>query len=352
MTLSIEKDTLIALEFELNRKDILHCRSLIASTVTSEEFSVLAPAQIEHGYVFKAGDRIDIYASLLSHGDADHALHIKTRVLQVEKTDKGPQLHLKSTGFCRRTSQVHLYTLRSKASLLIEPTNPSGIAGTVTATLHSVSPSGMHITTAAPLKRGSRWKAALVLDGVLFDVEGKAEPSEGKNAAGNGYSSMISFIGLPHDTQLKMAGVIDAVQKKYIQTRAGLSLHDIHQKADIQDALILEHLVPRSWHRIALDLLEVLGWGLLILAFFDSVLAAPPETTFFDRVFQLNPEAVWNKEQLNRASFLLTAELMIFICAFSLHQFIYYRGNTHVRWRLWAMSFLSLLLYMSVRTHL
>jgi len=92
------------------------------------------------------------------------------------------------------------------------------------------------------------------------------------------------------------------------------------------------------------------GWAFLILICFDIVLASPPEMDFFDRFFKLKPSAVWDQEKLKFVPLFFKIELIIFFLSLSLHQFIYYRGNTRVRWRLWLMSALTLIIYLSVRT--
>lgn len=346
MNVGIEKDTLVEIEFELNRKEILHFRSLITEILSPEEFTVLAPTPVSHGYLFKPGDSVDLYASRLSQGDTTHTLHIKARVTAVEKNAQSSLLRLKSSGFARPITQTNLYILRSKSTLLLHPENSSH--DPIPATLHSVSLNNAHLSTLTPLPKDSLWKTEMVLEGSIFELKGRIEPGEEKNRLENDHPAILHFADMSPDRRMEMAGVIETVQKNYIRSRAEHTFHEVYNRSDLQDSLILEHAVPRSSHRIALDILELAGWAFLILICFDIVLASPPETDFFDRFFKLKPSGLWDREQLRFLPLYFSIELIIFFLSFSLHQFIYYRGNTRVRWRLWLMSALALITYLSV----
>ncbi len=348
MNVAIEKDSLVEIEFELNRKEILHFRSLITENSSDENFTVLTPPPVSHGYVFKPGDPVDLYVSLLGKGDTDHTLHIKARVAAIEKTALGSQLHLKSSGFARPIAQTNLHILRSKSTLLLHSEN-SPLAP-IPATLRSVSLNSAHLSTQTPLSKDGLWKTEVVIDGFIFNLQGRIELVEGKSPLENGYAAILHFTDMSPDMRREMAGVIEAVQKNYIRARSGLTFHEVFNRSDLQDPLILEHLVPRSWHRIVLDMLELTGWAFLVLICFDIVLASPPEMDFFDRFFKLKPNAVWDQERLRSVPLFFAIELIIFFLSLFLHQFIYYRGNTRVRWRLWLMSILTLLIYLSIRT--
>lgn len=352
MAADIEKNTLVELEFEINRNDILHCRSLLIDTPASEEYIILSPIPVEHGYTFKPGDRIDLYVSLLNTGDSIHTLHIKTRVIQTDMSNTSKKLHLKKSGFARRISQSHFYRLRSNASILLEADNPEGSNSIVSASVHSVSLSNLLIATFPRLEKGSLWKGTLSLSGYVFNFKGEAEPLDDQSHLANEHSSTILFSNMTDQTRMELAKAIESVQTNYIQAHRGLTLHEVFDRSDIQDTLILEHLVPRSWHRVALDILELAGWIFLILASIQILLSLPPNASFFDRFFKVNLSTVWDQKELILVPFYLGAELVTCTAAFMLHQFIYYRGSTRARFSLWILSLLSLLVYLAVQSHL
>lgn len=351
MTGSIDKNTLVEMEFELNRKDIMHCRTLIADVPSSEELIVLAPPPVAHGYVFKAGDRVDLYCSLLNSGDYSHILHIKTTVTRIAKTERGTVIHMKRNGFERRIALSHFFILRSKASILLQRIESPDGSETIAATVHSVTLNGIHITTHAPLKKAGILKGALALNGTVIPIQGKVEPEDGGTLT-HEHSATIHFTEMTPGSLLTLAKTIETIQKSSIESRIGSNYHGVLDRTDIQDAVILEHLVPRSRQRILLDGIEIVGWLILILIVFDTLMALPPGTNLFDRFFQVKRSLVWDQEQLRLVPFYLVTEATLCISAFILHQYIYFRGNTRRRFTLWALSFLAALTFLTVQGHL
>ncbi len=352
MTNHFEANTLVELEFELNRRDIMHCRSLILSTPATDEFILLAPPPVEHAYTFKNGNRIDLYISLLKAGDATHTLHVKTRVLHVGKEGALSILHLRKTGFSRRIPHSHFFTLITKTSILLEPLTPSQKSASVLAKVHSISVKKMNISTALPLDSGSQWKCSVEINGTLFDFHGTIGAEADRTPLVADRSAVFRFDGMDHQTLLSLAETIETAQVNYIRAHSGLSLHEVFDRSDIQDSLLLEHLVPRSAYRVTLDFLELSGWLLLIYIGFEILLAVPPGATVFDRFFGVPLATAWDRKHLINVPLFLIMEYTIFLIAFLLHQLIYYRGNTRSRWSLWLMAFLTSLLFLIVRTHL
>lgn len=352
MTDPIEANALVELEFELNRRDIMHCRTLILSTPASDEFIIPAPPPVEHAYSFKKGNRIDLFISLLSTKDIRHTLHIKTQVIRLGKEKNTNTLHLKKVGFSRKIPHPHFYTLRTATSVLLEPAIPTDKNTSVFAKVHSVSMNSMHISTPSPMEPGSLWKCSIDINGTLFNLTGSIENESEKTSLTANHPSIIHITETDSNDSLRIAEAIENAQKSYIQSRIGLSFHEVFSRSDIQDSLILEHLVPRSTYRVALDFLELAGWLVLVLACFDVVLAMPADVSFFDRFFGVQRTMAWDQKHLANVSFYLVAESAIFLSAFLLHQFIYYRGNTRSRWSLWIMSLLATLLFLAVRSHL
>lgn len=347
-----EANTLVELEFELNRRDILHCRSLILSTPASDEFILLAPPPVEHAYTFKQGNRIDLYISLLKAGDAQHTLHVKTRVLHVGKEGALNTLHLKKTGFSRKILHLHFFTLITKTAILLEPLVPSEKNGSVLAKVHSISLKKMNISTALPLDPGSLWRCSVEINSALFDFQGMIGTETGTTPLVTDHSAAFHFDEMDHQILLNLAETIETVQINYIRARSSLSLHEVFDRSDIQDSLLLEHLVPRSIYRVALDYLELSGWLLLVYTGFEILLAAPPGATVFDRFFGVTLATAWDRKHLVNVPFYMIMESAIFLIAFLLHQLIYYRGNTRSRWSLWLMALLASLLFLMVRSHL
>lgn len=352
MTNPIDANALVELEFELNRREIMHCRTLILSMPSPDEFIIPAPPPVEHAYTFKKGNRIDLYISLLNTEDIQHTLHVKAQVIAIGKEKNISTLRLKKVGFSRKILHPHFYTLRTDTSVLLEPAASTEKNSGVLAKVHSVSINSMHISTPFLLDLGSFWKCSVDINGTLFNFNGILEKETSKTPLATDYPATILITETDRNSSLHLAATIENAQKNYIRARIGLSLHEVFDRSDIQDSLILEHIVPRSAYRVLLDFLELAGWLVLILACFDAILAMPPDGNLFDRFFGVKHSMAWDPKRMANVSFYLVAESAIFLSAFLLHQFIYYRGNTRSRWSLWIMSLLAAFVFLTVRNHL
>lgn len=352
MNSQLQKDTLVELEFELNRKDILHCRSLITEVPSHNELVVLAPAPVEHGYTFKAGDRIDIYASLLALGDTDHTIHLKATVKRVDKSHHRSFLYLKHSGTASQILNPRFFILHSAQHITLTPESPRNGALGISAVVHAISLRSLRMTAAMHPQNQPFWYASIDVNGTPFTLKGTIEPHDESDFLEHKTVITFHYTDLPAETKKKLALAIEAVHRNYLQSHAELTLHQVFDQSDVQDPLILEHLVPRGWQRITLDILEIFGWTLLILSTFDAVLAAPPDVNFFDRVFLLKPSQNWDTNQLRHIPIFMGIQFFLCSGALGLHRFIYSRGNIGSRWSLWLMTGLSLLLFLSIRSHL
>ena len=352
MPYSIDKDALVELEFELNHREILHCRSIILDTPTDNEILIAAPIPVEHAYTFKSGDRLDLYISLLGSGEIWHTLHVKTQVTKSETDGRSGTLHLRLLGFAHKISQPHFFMLMLKTNLLIEPEHLSEKNPCILASVHSISLHNMHVTTPQPLEYGSIWQCSPIVNGNAFNLRGFAEPEADRTSLSVEYPSAIRFNKMPDQEQLALADAIESVQRDYIRSRRGDSLYDTFARSEALDSFILQHLVSRSRYRIALDTLELAGWITLVLAAFDVLLAVPPDVNFFDRIFGLNPALEWDQARLKNVPIYMIMESALILSALTVHQIIYYRGNTRSRWSLWLMAALAVLVFLSVRSHI
>lgn len=342
---TIPESALVEIEFELNRSDILHCRVIALEHSEGDRLLLSQPPPVENGYAFRKGDAIDIFVSLLATGECRQVLHGKATVLSHD----GQGLLLRRTGFERRVQRPGFHLLQLKTPLHPEPlSGPAGTPG-LSAVLRSLTLEHLRLDTSLPMEPGSRWQFPLTLSDTPLLLTGSIIKSEARDY---GHEALVQLQELEGETLRQLAADIEDPQIRQIRDRFDEGFHALHSRHAQQDGLVLEHLVPRSLYRRILDGIILAAWVFAVLIAADVLLSLPPGPNFFDRLFGLSPNIVWNKTRLQFVPVYTVLCGFLSLAGIVLHQFIYYRGNTRMRPSLWVSGLLSLAAWFLVRSHL
>lgn len=345
--LPIAAHTLIEIEYELNRRDILHCRVLSLEPTAGDTLTVSAPPAVAHGYAFRAGDRLDLFCSLLAAGNTHQVLHLKATVL--EPAEASGRLLLRRSDFQRTVRRPAFHLLPLQQTVLLAPVSDSREAPWLEAAAQSLTLTKLHLHMSPSPPPEARYRCSLSLADAVFDLTGSLTADHAGAKSLLGHPVTLHLEPLTPEEALRLADAMESLQRGWIIEHVRLGARELHSRPAPQEGLILEHLVPLSRFRKAVDGLTLASWGILVLILFDLLLAAPPGPNLFDRFFGLTASPDWNTLQLRNVPLLALLNGLLAATGILLHLWIFWNGNTRTRLSLWAAALFTLLAWLAAR---
>ncbi len=232
-------------------------------------------------------------------------------------------------------------------AVLLAPAAERQEAPWLEATAQSLTLTRLHLYMPQAPPADGRYRCSLSLGDSVFDLAGSLEADHGTPHGLMGHAATLRLDSLTPEQALGMADAMEALQRGWILEHGRYGARELLSRPAPQEGLILEHLVPRSGYRKAVDALTLAGWGILTLILFDFLLASPPGPNFFDRFFGLTAASDWNIRQLRNIPLLSGLNTLVIVGGILLHLWIYWHGNTRARLSLWAAAILTVLAWLA-----